>query len=327
MDGFSSILVVLMRTSYLALGVGSFLTAAILVDYFKPDTTPPPPPAGPIPLTCERACLEDVVDQFIDAMVSKDPDTLPLSADLRVTENSQMLDFGDGSWLTITGRGSYAHYFADPALGESAFMGTMAEGDNLILMALRLRIELGRITEVEMFTNRVSADPADLFDGLAEPESTWFAAIAPSERPGRPEMIAVANAYFETLQTEFGLSNRLFTPDCYKVENGTSLPCDEDFEETFPGALSRIHQRRFPLVDDERGVVWTYSVRDHDGTQSGAKPAGTGGSDVEVNRVPRSFYAIDAFLIEGGLIRGIETIIFPAPYHSGSPWEGGLSGR
>src|SRR5688572_32810814 len=36
---------------------------------------------GPIPLTCGRACLEGVLDQYLKALVAHDPSRLPLSKD------------------------------------------------------------------------------------------------------------------------------------------------------------------------------------------------------------------------------------------------------
>src|SRR5262252_10584191 len=104
---------------------------------------------GPIPLNCNRACLEDLVNQYLAAVVAHDPKRLPLSADVKYTESDQVLDVGDGFWNNATGIGNYRHYFADPATGQAAWMGTMKEKNALLLMTLRLRVQLGRITEVE----------------------------------------------------------------------------------------------------------------------------------------------------------------------------------
>ncbi len=60
-------------------------------------------------------------------MVAHDPERLPLSQDVRYTENDQPLEIGDGFWKTAEAIGNYRHYFADPAFGQVAFMGTMRE--------------------------------------------------------------------------------------------------------------------------------------------------------------------------------------------------------
>src|SRR5690348_12729823 len=106
-------------------------------------------PAGPIPANCTRACLEDLVNQYLAAVVAHDPKRLPLSADVKYTEDDQVLNVGDGFWNTATGIGNYAHYFADPVTAQAGWMGTMKEQRGTLLMALRLRVQLGRITEIE----------------------------------------------------------------------------------------------------------------------------------------------------------------------------------
>src|SRR5262245_64155362 len=109
---------------------------------------------GPIPLNCNRACLENLVDQYLAAVVAHDPKKMPFSADVKYTENYQVLQIGDGFWKTAQSRGKYTHIFADPEAGQVAFMGTMIEADQPLLMSLRLRIELGRVTEVESLYGR-----------------------------------------------------------------------------------------------------------------------------------------------------------------------------
>ena len=82
---------------------------------------------GPIPLDCNRACLEGLIDQYLKAVVAHDPSKLPLSKDVMYTENNQVIDVGDGFWKTAQGLGNYRHVFADPEFGQVAMMGTMME--------------------------------------------------------------------------------------------------------------------------------------------------------------------------------------------------------
>jgi hypothetical protein len=65
------------------------------------------------------------------------------------TENDQKIDGGDGFWKTVEGPGNYKHVFANPEFGQVAFMGTMREAGTPLLVSVRLRIELGRIMEIE----------------------------------------------------------------------------------------------------------------------------------------------------------------------------------
>src|SRR5262245_43004250 len=97
-----------------------------------------------VPVDCNRACLENLVDRYLAAVLAHDPKRLPLSADVKYTENDQVLDVGDGFWNTATGRGTYNHYFADPVTTQVGWMGTMRERGGLLLMTVRLRVQLGR---------------------------------------------------------------------------------------------------------------------------------------------------------------------------------------
>src|SRR5262249_50758820 len=141
---------------------------------------------GPIPLNCDRACLENLVNQYLAAVVAHDPKRLPLSDDVRYTENDQVMDVGDGFWKTAGEIGNYKHIFVDPEFGQVAFIVTMHEAGTPILMSFRLRVELGRITEIEsVYFKPGGAGPNDIASldkpGY-KPEDMWFKSIPPNER-------------------------------------------------------------------------------------------------------------------------------------------------
>jgi hypothetical protein len=306
---------------------------------------------GPIPLRCDRACLEKVVDQYLAALVAHDPSRVPLSKDVKYTENAQVIAIGDGFWKTVQGRGNYSHYFADPEVGQVAFMGTMREAGTAILMSLRLRIELGRITEVEsVYFKPGGGGPNNIeaMDKGGPPDPMWFKTIPAAQRLSRQEMIAIADGYFTGLQKNDGkgingTGTYPFTNDCHRIENGaptTNVPppatakpgaintfsydCLTQFKMGLYYVVQSIHNRRYPLVDAERGVVWAHSVFDQGTVNSGVLADGTKHSYPGFNR-PSSILVTEAFLIEDGKIKRVEMIGPSAVYHMNSPW-GGLSG-
>jgi hypothetical protein len=308
---------------------------------------------GPIPLNCDRACLEGVMNQYLAALASRNPKGLPLSADLRYTENDQTIDIGDGHWKTIEGPGNYKHIFADPELGEVAVMGTMREAGGLLLMSVRLRIQLGRITEAEaIYFPPGGGGPnnvADLDKPGYKPEDMWFKSIPPAQRLSRQEMISVADAYFSGLEHNDGkgvngTGTYPFTNDCDRIENGShttnvprppnepkdaingfALDCMSQFKLGYYFVVQNIHERRFPLVDAERGIVWANVVFDQGTVNSGVLSDGRPYTFRGFNR-PSSILVSEAFLIENGKIRRVEMVGPAAFYHLRSPW-GGLSGR
>ena len=212
-----------------ATAFGAFaLGAAILTGHLAAST-------GPIPLNCNRTCLEGLIDQYLAAVVAHDPKRLPLSEDVMYTENNQVLKVGDGFWKTAAGIGNYKHVFADPEFGQVGFMGTMQEAGAPLLMSLRLRIELGRITEIESIYFRPGGGgPNNIaaMDQSGKAEEIWFKSIPPAQRLSRQEMIAIADGYFTGLQKNDGkgiqgTGTYPFTTDCHRIENGaptTNVP-------------------------------------------------------------------------------------------------------
>src|SRR5215468_7658991 len=76
---------------------------------------------------CDRACLEGYVDKYLDAVIAHDPKLLPLSRNVKFTENGVRLDVGDAHWKTVIGKGTYRLFVTDPEAGQVAFIGTVRE--------------------------------------------------------------------------------------------------------------------------------------------------------------------------------------------------------
>lgn len=340
-----------MRSTLAVFGAIAMLAAAVLTGYLTPHARAS---TGPIPLNCDRACLEGLVDQYLAALAAHDPKRLPLSADVMYTENDQILEIGDGFWKTVEGPGNYKHYFADPEFGQVAFMGTMREAGAVLLMSLRLRVELGRITEIEsVYYRQGGGGPsgiADMNKPGYQPEELWFKSIPPAQQPSRQEMIATADGYFTGLQKNDGkgingTGTYPFTNDCNRIENGApttnvprpanqppdavngfSMDCLSQFKLGYYFVVQNIHHRRYPVVDRERGVVWSHAVFDQGTVNSGTLSDGRKYTFKGFNR-PSSILVTEAFLIENGKIRRVEMIGPSATYHLNSPWPGNLSGR
>jgi hypothetical protein len=339
-----------MRSALLALVVTALLTL-LFAGYL---TSNADASTGPIPLNCNRACLEDVVNQYLAAVVAHDPKRLPLSKDVMYTENDQAIDLGDGFWKTAEGRGNYTHIWADPDFGQVAYMGTMREAGAPLLMSLRLRLELGRITEIESIYFKPGAGgPNNIaaMDAVGyKPEDMWFKSIPPAQQMSRQELIAVADGYFTGLQHNDGkgingTGTYPFTNDCSRIENGSltakapprnpppadgidafAMDCMGQFKLGYYFVVQNIHGRRYPVVDRERGVVWSQVVFDQGTVNKGILSDGRPYAFKGFNR-PSSILVTEAFLIENGKIRRVEMVGTSTAYHTNSPWPGGLSGN
>ena len=177
---------------------------------------------GPIATDCDRACLEGLTTQYLAALVGHNPKSLPLAADVKYTENDQVMDVGDGFWGTATALGGYKHCFADPVVEQIGCMVTMHEGDHMLIMGMRLRVQLGRITEIETTYYRQGGGGPSNMEGYdkSTPEPIWFDTIPAAKRVSRAQLINTANMYFAGLENNDGKGVYPFADDCDRIENG-----------------------------------------------------------------------------------------------------------
>jgi hypothetical protein len=331
-----------MRGKFCVIPVMFVLAVMVGARYFSPMVSA----TGAIPIDCNRACLEGLADQYLAALVAHDPKRLPLAADVKYTENDQVMDLGDGFWGTATAVGGYKHCFSDLLVEQVGCMVTMHEGDHLLIMGMRLCVQLGRITEIETTFYRQGGGGPNNMAGLdtSTPEPLWFDTIPPAQRVSRQQLITTANMYFAGLENNDGRGVYPFADDCDRMENGVhttnnptlspnapfnafAMTCMAQFKSGYYAVVTRIHHRRFPIVDEERGIVWAYVIFDQNGTVHTIKL--TNGQTVSMGNIfnrPSSLEVTEAFKIADGKIRRIEMVGSGLQYHLNSAW-GGISDK
>ncbi len=162
--------------------------------------------------TCDRACLESLMNQYLDAMVAHDPSHLPVTSTPKFTEDDVVLKLGEGLWATASARGAYKEYFDDPEEGQVAFFGTMKENGNGIALALRLKIENRRISEAESVVVR-SPRTFDMMEKAGAPDPLLLETVPQSDRLPRAQLTAITNQYFEAIEQGNG-QVAPFDPNC-----------------------------------------------------------------------------------------------------------------
>jgi hypothetical protein len=295
------------------------------------------------PANCDRACLEHLVDQYLEAVVAHDPTRLPLAAHVRFTEMGQELELGDGFWHTASAAGHYRHYFPDPTVGQVGFMGTMRENGTLVMMALRLRVQAGRISDIETLFYRQGSGPAWNDAGVEQAETkasvdpVWFEPLASTGRASREQLADIANAYFTGIEHNDGKGSYPFSDDCERIENGmqttgnpaltsgagfnfAALGCLQQFRSGYLAVVTRVHHRRFMAIDAEHGVVFTFVNFDQAGVKS-VKLTDGRVIPTPVFAHPSSIELAEAFKIENGLIRRVEAVGSTVPYRMSPGWE------
>ena len=246
-----------------------------------------------------------------------------------------MLEVGDGLWGTIDTIGDYKLRFADPKTGQVGYFGTIHEPGEESAFTVRLGVDAeGRVAEAEMIVVRQS-DSGIKFENPRYWDKPILNAKAAVPSP-RAEMIALSDGYFSTLQRNDGTLHTKFHPDANRVENGvqtthnpefakivpvSALGCEEQFKLGIYRYDDRLRARRYPLIDEERGLVMAFGFIDHSGKLDTYKL--TDGRTVKSPvRRPHSFYLAELFKIDDGMIMQIEANFITVPYWMPSPWDG-----
>lgn len=287
------------------------------------------------PAGCDRACLYGFLDTYLEALISGRQGAVPVSGNFRFTENNVELKLGDGLWNTISGRGDYDLRVADTGSGQVGFFGIVEEHGIPAIIAMRMKVQDRRITEVEtVLSRRLDNGPFPRPELLTLPSPLFFEDLPASARRPRARLISIADGYFDTLQLNDGQLFTYFHDDCNRRENGlqttnnpeafpgnplTALGCEEQFKLGNFRYDDALRARRYPLVDEEKGLVMASAFIDHSGklgdfTWTDGTPRRSSYTS------PHTYVLLELFKIDDGKIRQVEAVFATVPYGMASPW-------
>ncbi len=291
-------------------------------------------------IDCDRTCLYGFVDQYLRALVDKNPSALPWAKIVRFTENNVSLQVGDGLWGTISGLGPEDMRAADPENGEVAYFGVVYENGEPGYLALRMKVTDRKIADVETIVDRQGNGPGPFGNPAKMTELPTVKEFVPlPERTPRARMIALADGYMNTLQLNDGHIFTVFAPNCSRRENGVwtandphpdlksdsfiaaagRLSCEQGFKLGNYRWDDRLRARRFPLVDEEKGLVLGAGFIDHSGRLRKFTTTDGVVHDSPI-KSPHSFCFLEMFKIINGKIRHAEAVFITVPYNMPSPW-------
>ena len=282
-----------------------------------------------------RDDLYGVLDRYLAALLARDIGRVEWADRVRNTENNVALMLGDGLWGTISGWGGYDLRFADTCTGQVGFFGLVEETVETSAFSLRLGVdERGRVAEVETLVVRQVDSGLRFENRRFENKQILNEMVEPARHMPRARKISLADGYFDTLQLKDGALFTRFHPACNRVENGVQttnnpeltlipvahLGCEAQFRTGNYRYDDRLRGRRYPLVDDARGLVLAYAFIDHAG-RVGEYMLADGTRATSPIRRPHSFYMAELFKVADGLIEQIEANFITVPYHMPSPWD------
>jgi hypothetical protein len=265
---------------------------------------------------CDRACLRGFITQYLDAMLTRNPNTLPLSKTVRFTEDAVNMKLGEGLWKNALKIRGYRQDILDVREGIAASQVVVEEAGSPALLVLRLKIAGKKITEVETQVTRTQKEGA-LFamDSLQTAGPAMSAAPEKSQLMPRDEAIKTAMFYPAGLKIgSFVKVDAPFAPDAYRIENGARTAgagcaragCQDIKAQTImehPGITTRV-----VAVDEELGIVL---LRMNFGQ---TKSYGEG----------NALIVWEAFKVYGGQIHGVEAFMKIMPVGVGSGgWDSG----
>jgi hypothetical protein len=283
---------------------------------------------------CDRACLNGFLDQVLAAMAAHDASSLPLARDVKYTENGQLLKIGDGFWGTASGPPTYKIYGDDPQAGEAMFMGVLPENGAPVILCVRLKVELHRITQIEALVARKENGSIARPENLVTPNPLFAEAVPQAQRRSRQNMIAIANSYFNAIEKGHG-SFVPFDANCNRIESGVqttnntaaatnpdsvlSLGCADQIKTRNFQPDTLIRDRRFAVIDEEHGLVFVLGFFDHDATLRSYTLAD--GRTVKQTRTgPWTWEIAEMFKIQDGKIMRVEAIVNTGIYGMKAGW-------
>lgn len=263
--------------------------------------------------SCARSCLRKFVDGYVASMLKQDAASVPVSADVKITQNAVPIHLGEGVWKTARkffSTPSSTQYVADPETGQIARMGIIDDNGKPAFYAVRVKISNDRITEIETLLSHDGDAMAFQPEGYLWREAPYVREMPLQIRSSRQGLLKIANTYWTIATTTHKGADVPYSDDCIHVENGMNTDWErplskeeaskpeENPQSMFDGRIwtcarevnltsrsySDVRGLRF-IVDEERGLVMAWNLVDvaprggpGGPPPGGAAPRGAGGA-------------------------------------------------
>jgi hypothetical protein len=282
---------------------------------------------------CDRDCLNGMIDKYLAAVVAHDPSQAPLAPSVKFTEDGVRLQPGDGLWATATGLGGYKLYFDEPEAASAGVFALIQENGTPAILGLRIKAAGGKITEAETLVARKQTTNFLNTDNLTTPRPAFLETVPAGDRPSRQEMVAMVSKYFDGIEQGNG-DIVPFDKDCVRIENGIqtcpgsatsplgALSCGEQLSTKIFTYIHTVSPRRFPIVDQERGLVLAIVRFNHPGDQQTVEVPGKGKMTMgKYSQWPNSTEIAELFKVKDRNIVEISAVIVTQTYKAPTGWE------
>jgi hypothetical protein len=247
------------------------------------------------------------VDTYLEAVIDKTPDRVPVSAGYKMTHNGVLSKIGESPLWRNTLLVKERQTFADPDSCEAVFYGifTNVLSDFSIThpidmnlyafwatVSIRFKLENGLITEIEELCNdrQLRGFPTVKKDiVLPDPHFSWY--VPAEARSAKEELVALIDNYWDCASGLQPIEKLPVHPDAQRFEEGYrttnhlhSFRGDFKHNETFRWDVLQ-ENRRYPVIDPEHGVIVSYCMMENQITGPATRDNVRGALVVEAFRI------------------------------------------
>ncbi len=277
---------------------------------------------------CDRNCLVALAGDYMSALLAGEPSALPWAERVRFTENDVPLMIGDGLWGTVDEISDTPFTLADPATGNVLWYGVVAEHGEPAYLGLRLKITGREIADVETVLGRDGPPAPYVVPDEYGLDPVFSETLPEDRRRPRARMIALVEGYYDTLQLNDGVLLTEIADDCRRVTNGVPTThgddsaaegCRAQLEIGLYKHVDGVRARRYPIVDEARGIVVALAFLDHAVRYVDYRTLDGQERSVPVE-YPNTHGVLEIFKVDDGEVRRIEGVTAFQPYLMPTIW-------
>ncbi|MET0791721.1 MAG: hypothetical protein ABW061_09395 [Polyangiaceae bacterium] len=149
---------------------------------------------------CTRQLLKSTIDAYFKALAAHDASTLPLADNLKFTENGKASKPAEAALWKTAGALKYAHSALDTDTCMSATEAVVPDGTTDVPIALRLKLQNQKLTEIETIVVRkgdysVASNTAALI--ASNDTVKWEETVPTDKRNTRAEVTGWMEKYYK----------------------------------------------------------------------------------------------------------------------------------
>jgi hypothetical protein len=205
---------------------------------------------------CDRSCLLQMMQKYLDALIMHDPSKVPISASVKMTDNGVAAKPGDGLWKSASMLVQDERLdYADPVMKNVGSQCVINEGSTPAMYGVRLKVDGGEIVEIESMTVREADAANGFFDpSNLKPQPIFLQMPDAAKRMSRADMMAMQEVYLDYLEGKKSGSEVPFDDNCARYENGVATA--NGLAAFNAQSWGFMVTRRVLIIDEEAGITW-----------------------------------------------------------------------